>query len=305
MQVCHHFAGPMVARGRGGIVLLSSGAGFVGAPNMVAYGATKAFDTVLAEALWAELHDQGVDVLGLVLGLTDTPALRRLLAERGQLDGPDDPSPIPGAASAEAVAALAVENLADGPDRLRRRGREDGGRALRHPVAQRRGAAHDRGGRGGHGRRRRGRLGIVNPSWIDAADRQDIADLLVQYATGVDRRDWDLFRACFTDDCVADYGDIGVWHSADEMASWMEEAHRECGYTLHRITNQTVEVDSNSARARCYVDAVVMFADNQSGVRAVGFYDDELVRTGEGWRISRRHYTSVILQMGIGNDAIS
>ena len=43
---------------------VSSGAGLVGAPNMVAYGATKAFDMVMAEALWAELHDQGVDVLG-------------------------------------------------------------------------------------------------------------------------------------------------------------------------------------------------------------------------------------------------
>ena len=58
----------MVARGRGGIVLVSSGGGLVGAPNMVAYGATKAFDMVMAEALWAELHEQGVDVLGLVLG---------------------------------------------------------------------------------------------------------------------------------------------------------------------------------------------------------------------------------------------
>ena len=80
VQVCHHFAGPMVARGRGGIVLVGSGAGLVGAPNMVAYGASKAFDMVMGEALWAELHDEGVDVLSLVLGVTDTPALRRLLA---------------------------------------------------------------------------------------------------------------------------------------------------------------------------------------------------------------------------------
>ena len=64
----------MAARGAGGIVLVSSGGGLVGAPNMVAYGASKAFDMVMAEALWAELHDQGVDVLGLVLGVTDTPA---------------------------------------------------------------------------------------------------------------------------------------------------------------------------------------------------------------------------------------
>jgi 3-phenylpropionate/cinnamic acid dioxygenase small subunit len=145
----------------------------------------------------------------------------------------------------------------------------------------------------------------VTSSSIDAADRQAIADVLVQYATGIDRRDWARLRACFTDDCVADYGDIGVWHGADEIASWMEEAHRECGHTMHRITNQVVSPDGDRVLARCYVDAVVMFADNQSGVRAVGFYDDELVRTDEGWKISRRQYTSVLLQMGIGNDAIS
>ena len=83
LQLCHHFAPAMVERGSGGIVVFGSGAGFVGAPNMVAYGATKAFDMVFAEALWGELHDKGVDVLGLILGKTDTPALRRLEAERG------------------------------------------------------------------------------------------------------------------------------------------------------------------------------------------------------------------------------
>ncbi len=64
LRLCHHFAAPMVARGRGGIVLFGSGAGFAGGPNMVAYGASKAFDMVFAEALWAELHGKGVDVVG-------------------------------------------------------------------------------------------------------------------------------------------------------------------------------------------------------------------------------------------------
>jgi len=115
MQMCHHFAAPMQARGTGGIVLLSSGAGLVGASNMVAYAATKAFDMVMAEALWAELHDDGVDVLALVLGLTDTPALRQLLAKRGVLHSADDPSPIPGASTAAEVVADAIANLANGP----------------------------------------------------------------------------------------------------------------------------------------------------------------------------------------------
>lgn len=68
MQLCHHFAPAMVQRRGGGIVLFGSGAGLAGGPNMVAYGASKAFDMVFAEALWAELHDKGVDVLGLILG---------------------------------------------------------------------------------------------------------------------------------------------------------------------------------------------------------------------------------------------
>ena len=113
MRLCHHFAAPMQARGRGGIVVVSSGAGLVGARNMVAYGASKAFDMVMAEALWAELHGSGVDVLAAVLGVTDTPALRRTLFRRGQLSDPG--SPIPGAATAEAVVTETLANLANGP----------------------------------------------------------------------------------------------------------------------------------------------------------------------------------------------
>ncbi|HNM83402.1 MAG TPA: SDR family NAD(P)-dependent oxidoreductase [Mycobacterium sp.] len=113
MQLCHHFAGPMAERGRGGIVIVGSGAGLVGGPNMVAYGASKAFDMVFAEALWSELHDAGVDVVGLILGKTDTPALRRLEAERGTLAS-EDQAPAD-AATVDSVIAEAFENLQNGP----------------------------------------------------------------------------------------------------------------------------------------------------------------------------------------------
>jgi short-subunit dehydrogenase len=112
-ELSHHYAKPMVERGRGGIVIVSSGAAFAGAPNMVVYGASKAFDMVFAEALWTELHDQGVDVLGLMLGETDTPALRRLRAERGRLDDPNEP--LPGVTTVDEVVADALEQLPNGP----------------------------------------------------------------------------------------------------------------------------------------------------------------------------------------------
>lgn len=116
MQLSHHYAAPMVQRGgRGGIVVFGSGgAGFVGGPNMVAYGASKAFDMVFAEALWSELHDKGVDVIGLILGKTDTPALRKLEYQRGTLASedqmPTDAVPVGGDVVSEAFA-----NLTNGP----------------------------------------------------------------------------------------------------------------------------------------------------------------------------------------------
>ena len=124
-------------------------------------------------------------------------------------------------------------------------------------------------------------------------DRQDISDLLVRYATGIDRRDWPLFRTVFTDDCELDYGEIGSWKGVDAVTEFMQQAHAIAGYTLHRLTNQAITVDGNKAAARTYIDAVIMAGDNQAGVNAWGFYDDDIVRTGGEWRIARRRFTHV------------
>ena len=115
LRLCHHLAPAMVERGHGGIILVSSGAALIGARRMVAYASSKAFDLVMGEALWAELHGSGVDVLSLVLGVTDTPALRRLLAERGNLADADDGTPIPGAATPAEVVGEALAQLGRGP----------------------------------------------------------------------------------------------------------------------------------------------------------------------------------------------
>lgn len=127
-------------------------------------------------------------------------------------------------------------------------------------------------------------------------DRQDISDLLVRYATGIDRRDWPLFRTVFTDDCQLDYGEIGSWSGVDAVTDFMEKVHAMAGHTLHRLSNQAVAIDGDNAVARTYVDALIMSADDQSGgqgVNGIGFYDDEIVRTPEGWRIARRRFTAV------------
>lgn len=77
LGLVHHYAVPMRERGRGGILLVGSLAGYVGTSTEGVYGGVKAFGRIFAEGLWAELREYGVDVLELVLGVTRTPAMER------------------------------------------------------------------------------------------------------------------------------------------------------------------------------------------------------------------------------------
>ena len=126
-------------------------------------------------------------------------------------------------------------------------------------------------------------------------DRQNISDVLMRYATGIDRRDWPLFRTVFTDDCELDYGEVGSWNGIDAVTAFMQQAHSMAGHTMHRLTNQVIAVDGDKAQARTYVDALIMLGDNNSGVNAAGFYDDELVRGDDGWRVARRRFIQVLV----------
>ena len=77
-SLTQHYARPMRQRGRGGILLVGSMAGYLGSVRHTVYGGVKAFSRIFAEGLWVELREHGVDVLELVLGVTRTPAMERI-----------------------------------------------------------------------------------------------------------------------------------------------------------------------------------------------------------------------------------
>ena len=97
----------MVARGKGGIIFIGSGAGEIGTADVAVYSATKAYLKTLAEALWFELRPSGVDVLYLVLGVTRTPQLGRL---GYAIDDPNVPGSYP-----RDVARAGLARLPHGP----------------------------------------------------------------------------------------------------------------------------------------------------------------------------------------------
>jgi short-subunit dehydrogenase len=98
----HHFGRMMLERGRGGIVFIGSMAGNAGGTSTVLYGAGKAFAQNLAEGLWSEVRDKGIDVLYVVVGAVATPKRNSL----GLQDAPDQFVADPADTAREALAAL-------------------------------------------------------------------------------------------------------------------------------------------------------------------------------------------------------
>lgn len=107
MEATYTFAKAMVARRRGGIILMSSGTALGGQAGTAIYCGTKAFDLNMGESLWIELQPFDVDVLAVVSPAMDTPSLQTLLS-RNNLT-------VPGLYHPADVARKALEWLPDGP----------------------------------------------------------------------------------------------------------------------------------------------------------------------------------------------
>ena len=77
----------------------------------------------------------------------------------------------------------------------------------------------------------------------ERSDHELITDVLVRYATGIDTKDWPLFRTCFTDDVHADHGpDVGMWNDVDEITEYMTVMHRDMRDTKHMLSNFAIEL---------------------------------------------------------------
>jgi short-subunit dehydrogenase len=110
MQCSHAFGGAMVARGRGGLLLVGSQAALGGIRKLAMYSATKGFALNLGESLWAEWKGQGVDVLNLLIGTVDTPTMREAMVKLNIPDALTMNLP-----KAEELALLGLQELANGP----------------------------------------------------------------------------------------------------------------------------------------------------------------------------------------------
>jgi 3-phenylpropionate/cinnamic acid dioxygenase small subunit len=136
-------------------------------------------------------------------------------------------------------------------------------------------------------------------------DKQEIVELLYRYATALDGRDWPALAAVFAEDGVADYTSLGLpaCEGPDAIVAACRQTLIGFDATQHLITNPTVDLAGDPARARCYFQAQHRLAGAPGGDNYIvaGTYEDEVVRSPDGWRIARR---TLIPTWFDGNDGI-
>ena len=125
----------------------------------------------------------------------------------------------------------------------------------------------------------------------ELSDRAAIADLLHAYCRCCDLNDPDGIAACFTEDCVADYGP-GVGPPASGRATRRAEAARDLQLfdaTSHHLSNIVVEFETaDRARVQSVLYAWHRPRTGDADWHLHAQYDDVMVRAGAGWLIAER-----------------
>lgn len=121
-------------------------------------------------------------------------------------------------------------------------------------------------------------------------DISQITNILNLYAVATDAHRYDLFRGIFTEDIHLDFGAGAAIDGIATLMSVYADIHAVFSATQHMTSGHTIAVDGDSARAFSYVSARFRrgLDDGEGLFVSTGWYDDALVRTADGWRITHR-----------------
>jgi len=125
----------------------------------------------------------------------------------------------------------------------------------------------------------------------ELSDRFEIQDLLVAYTHAIDQKDFDALDDIFTNDAIIDYTEAGgAKGNLSEIKAYLARALEKFPSMQHMLGLPQINIigDKATARTLCF-NPMVTEIEGERNVFFVGlWYDDELRRTEQGWRISSR-----------------
>ena len=123
-------------------------------------------------------------------------------------------------------------------------------------------------------------------------ERIDVVEVVYAYATGVDTKDWALYRSIFTDEVEFDFsswdGRPAARMRADEWVAGVRPLFMALDVTQHSMTNPRVAIEGERATCVMYMQAAhfLQQAGGDPEFTIGGYYTDQLVRTTAGWKLA-------------------
>lgn len=122
----------------------------------------------------------------------------------------------------------------------------------------------------------------------EVSDRLEIQQLLVDYATAIDQRRFDDLDRVFTPDAYIDYRAMGgIDGPYPTVKAWLAQVLPHFPAYYHLVGNFDIRVSGDTAAGRTMCFNPMKLQDGQMLFCAL-WYDDEFIRTAQGWRLTRR-----------------
>lgn len=120
-------------------------------------------------------------------------------------------------------------------------------------------------------------------------DTIEILQLYSRYSTAIDTGDAEGFGGCFVEDGIFENG-ISTIVGPVDIGEFATQTHTAMPGLRHNATNIVVDGEGRSARGSAFL--IVYLTDGGYKVITTGRYADELARTDDGWRFTRRVFTA-------------
>jgi hypothetical protein len=127
-------------------------------------------------------------------------------------------------------------------------------------------------------------------SLAEISDRFEIHQLLIDYSTAIDQRRFDDLERVFTEDAYIDYRAMGgIDGRFPEVKAWLAQVLPNFPAYAHMLGNFDVRIDGDTASSRTILFNPMVLGGEKNQILFCGlWYEDEFIRTPEGWRMSRR-----------------
>jgi hypothetical protein len=127
-------------------------------------------------------------------------------------------------------------------------------------------------------------------SLAEISDRFEIHQLLIDYSTAIDRRRFEDLDRVFTEDAYIDYRAMGgIDGRFPEVKAWLAHVLPNFPAYAHMLGNFDVRIDGDTASSRTILFNPMVLGGEKNQILFCGlWYEDEFIRTPEGWRMSRR-----------------